>query len=96
VNVLQGKILSPLLSNIYLHEFDVCIKNLAASHCNWTAKPQTIDFFKYLKKCPSKGQAESPNPKEHPTLFLAQNNPSNLTAKILSMIDFLQKEPMAS
>jgi hypothetical protein len=25
--------------------------------------------------------------REHPTFFLAQNNPSNLTAKILSMID---------
>jgi retron-type reverse transcriptase len=31
MGVLQGEILSPLLSNIYLHEFDVCIKNLAAS-----------------------------------------------------------------
>jgi hypothetical protein len=35
----------------------------------------------------SKGQAQSPNPKEHPTLFLAQNNPFNLTAKILLMFD---------
>jgi hypothetical protein len=39
----------------------------------------------------SKGQAQSPNSKEHATLFLAQNNPSNLMAKILSMIDYLMK-----
>jgi hypothetical protein len=32
------------------------------------------------------------NSKEHATLFLAQNNPSNLTTKILSMIDFLMKK----
>ena len=37
----------------------------------------------------SNGQAWSPNPKERPTFFLAQNNPSNLTAKILSMIFFI-------
>jgi hypothetical protein len=41
---------------------------------------------------PSKGQAQSPNPNEHPALFLAQNNPSNLMAMILSMIDFLIKK----
>jgi hypothetical protein len=40
----------------------------------------------------AKGQAQSPNPKEHPTLFLAQNNPSNPTAKILLRIDFLMKK----
>jgi hypothetical protein len=40
----------------------------------------------------SKGQAESPNPMEHPTLFLAQNNPFNPMAKILSMIHFLMKK----
>jgi hypothetical protein len=39
----------------------------------------------------SKGQAQSPNSKEHATLFLAQINPSNLTVKILSMIDYLMK-----
>jgi hypothetical protein len=41
---------------------------------------------------PPKGQAQSPNSNEHATLFLAQNNPSNLTAKILSMIDYLMKK----
>ena len=30
--------------------------------------------------------------KEHPTLFLVQNNPSNLTAKILSMIGFYEEK----
>jgi hypothetical protein len=30
--------------------------------------------------------------KEHPTLFPTQNNPSNLTAKILSMIDFFYEK----
>jgi hypothetical protein len=30
--------------------------------------------------------------KEHPTLSLAQYNASNLTAKILSMIDFFMKK----
>ena len=39
----------------------------------------------------SKGRAQSPNPKEHSTWFLAQNNPSNLTANILSMIEFFMK-----
>jgi len=40
---------------------------------------------------------QKPNPKENPTFFLAQNNPSDLTAKILSMIDFLiKKTPKAS
>ena len=34
---------------------------------------------------------QSPNPKEHSTLCLVQINPSNLTAKILSMFDFLMK-----
>jgi hypothetical protein len=40
----------------------------------------------------SKGQAQSPNSKEHATLFLAQNNPTHLTAKILSIIDYLMKK----
>jgi hypothetical protein len=40
---------------------------------------------------------QGPNPKEHPGLFLAQNNPSNLMAKILLMIDFfMEKKPIAS
>ena len=38
------------------------------------------------------GQAQSPNPKEHPTLFLAQNDPCNLTAKILSMVNFIRSK----
>ena len=39
-----------------------------------------------------KGQTQSPNSKEHATLFLAQNNPSNLTAKILSMTDYFNEK----
>ena len=41
---------------------------------------------------PQKAKPKGPNSKEHPTLFLAQNNPSYLTAKVLSMIGFIMKK----
>jgi hypothetical protein len=41
---------------------------------------------------PPKAKPKSPNSKEHATLLLAQNNPSNLTAKILSMIDYYNEK----
>jgi len=39
-----------------------------------------------------KAKPKNPNSKEHATLLFAQNNPSNLTAKILSMIDYFNEK----
>jgi hypothetical protein len=58
--------------------------------------PQPLNLDGHSVK-PPKAKPQSPNPTKHATLFLAKNNPSNLTAKILSMIGFLmKKKPTAS
>jgi hypothetical protein len=41
---------------------------------------------------PPKVKPQAQRKKEHPTLFIAQNNPSNLMTKILSMNDFSMKK----
>jgi hypothetical protein len=53
--------------------------------------PPPLDLHNYGVK-PPKAKPKVQRKKEHPTVFLAQNNPSNLTAKILSMIHFLMKK----
>jgi hypothetical protein len=57
--------------------------------------PQPLNLDSCSVKPPKakpKLQTQTPNSMEHPTLFFAQNNPSNLTTKILPMIDFLIKK----
>jgi hypothetical protein len=41
---------------------------------------------------PPKAKPKVQRKKDHPTLFPAQNNPSNLTAKISSTFDFFNKK----
>lgn len=48
IGVPQGGVLSPLLSNVYLHEFDIFMNSLIEKHSNWdrrVSKPNP----KYLK-----------------------------------------------
>jgi hypothetical protein len=45
----------------------------------------------YLNVKPPKAKPKVQKKKGHPTLFPIPNNPSNLTAKILSMFDFFMK-----
>jgi hypothetical protein len=53
--------------------------------------PRPLDLDGHSMKT-SKAKSKVQRKKEHPTLFLAQYNPSNLTAKILSMFDFFMKK----
>ena len=53
---------------------------------------QPLDLDNFSVK-PSKAKPKVQRKKEHSTLFLVQNNPSNLTINIMSMIEIhLQKK----
>jgi hypothetical protein len=55
-------------------------------------KPTVQTFLDGHMVKPQKAKPKVHRKKEHPILFPAQNNPSNLMAKILSMFDFFMEK----